>query len=251
MSSYKSANVNVPIPDGYIIPSGTKSITSNGTHDVSEYESALVDVEPKLQEKTATANGEVTPDSGYDGLSKVTVNINDSPTLQEKSVTPTTSAQSVTPDSGYDGLSKVNVGAMPTATQATPSINVSTSGLITASATQSAGYVVSGTKSATKQLTTQAAKTVTPSTSVQTAVSSGRYTTGAIKVAAVPTETKSITENGTYTPTSGKFFSSVTVNVPTGTTPSGTITITGNGTYDVTDYASALVNIPSGDEVAY
>ena len=68
------------------------------------------------------------------------------------------------------------------AEQATPGITVSSSGLITASATQSAGYVSSGTKSATKQLTTQAAKTVTPSASEQTAVDSGVYTTGAVKV---------------------------------------------------------------------
>lgn len=73
--------------------------------------------------------------------------------------------------------------SVATATQATPSITVSSSGLITASATQSMGYVSSGTKSATKQLTTQSGKTVTPSTSTQTAVSSGRYTTGAVYVA--------------------------------------------------------------------
>lgn len=77
--------------------------------------------------------------------------------------------------------------SVTTATQATPSISVSTAGLITASATQTAGYVSAGTKSGTKQLTTQAAKTVTPTTSEQTAVASGVYTTGAVKVAAMPT----------------------------------------------------------------
>ena len=59
-------------------------------------------------------------------------------------------------------------------TSVTPTISVSSSGLITAT---------SGDKSSTKQLTTQAAKTVTPGTSSKTAVSSGIYTTGAITVA--------------------------------------------------------------------
>lgn len=100
------------------------------------------------------------------------------PTLQSKTVSPSTSAQTVKPDSGYDGLSQVTVNAMTTATQATPSITVDSAGKITASATQTAGYVAAGTKSATKQLTAQAAQTITPGTADKT-IASGRYLTGA------------------------------------------------------------------------
>lgn len=69
------------------------------------------------------------------------------------------------------------------ATQATPKIEVSSTGLITASAEQSAGYVEEGATSATKQLAVQTEKTVTPGTSEKTAVAGGVYTTGAVKVA--------------------------------------------------------------------
>ena len=112
-----------------------------------------------------------------------------------------------------------------TVVQATPTISVSSSGLITASATQSAGYVNAGTKSATKQLTTQSAKTVTPSTSSQTAVASGVYTTGDIKVGAIPSTyvqpsaTKGAT---TYTP------STQTQTIAAGTYCSGIQTIQGD-----------------------
>ncbi len=68
--------------------------------------------------------------------------------------------------------------------QATPTISVSSGGLITATATQEAGAVAAGTKSATRQLTTKGGTTITPGTSEQTAVSAGTYVTGDIKVAA-------------------------------------------------------------------
>ena len=81
---------------------------------------------------------------------------------------------------GADG--SVITGTLAEVEQATPSIAVSSGGLITASATQSSGIVAAGSKSSTKQLTTQGAKTVTPGTTNQTAVASGRYTTGAVTV---------------------------------------------------------------------
>lgn len=99
--------------------------------------------------------------------------------LQEKFVIPTTLQQTVTPDAGYDGLSKVTVDAMPTVVQATPTISVSDGGVITASSTQSAaGYVSGGTKTATKQLPTQTAQTITPGTSNKY-ITGQRYLTGA------------------------------------------------------------------------
>lgn len=61
----------------------------------------------KLQEKTLTANGVYPPDSGYDGFSKVTVDVAaPAPKLQEKS---TDKNGVVLPDEGFDGLSKVTV----------------------------------------------------------------------------------------------------------------------------------------------
>ena len=91
--------------------------------------------------------------------------------------------------------------------QATPVISVNNSnGLITATA---------GTKSSTHQLAFQPAKTITPSTASQIAVSSGYFTGGNITVAAVPTQSKTVTPTSTtqnVTPDSGKFLSNVTVN---------------------------------------
>lgn len=140
-------------------------------------------------------------------------------TFEGTSGTDTSDATLTSGDQMLEGASayskgKKYSGTIPTKEVSTPSISVSFTGQITATNTQAAGYTAGATKTATKQLSVQAAKTVTPTTSEQTAVVSGVYTTGAVKVGAISTETKSITSNGTYTPTSGKYFSSVTVNVP-------------------------------------
>ena len=87
----------------------------------------------------------------------------------------TASGATVTVPAGYYASQATK--SVSTATQATPSISVSSSGLITASATQTAGYVSAGTKSATEQLTTKAATTYTPTTSNQT-IAAGTYCSG-------------------------------------------------------------------------
>lgn len=101
----------------------------------------------------------------------------------------------------------------------TPTVNTST-GVVTASASVgTSGWVGSAPSSKTLSLTTQAAKTVTPSASSQTAVAAQRYTTGTVTVAAVPSETKTVdlnmaSGNQVVSASSGKWMTSVTVNKP-------------------------------------
>ena len=80
------------VPAGYHNGSGTVSV--------------------ELEEKTVTANGVVTPTAGK-GLSKITVNVENAPTLQEKTAVTSKEAQEIVADEGYDGLSKVSVQAIP------------------------------------------------------------------------------------------------------------------------------------------
>lgn len=203
------------------VPTETKTITANGTYTPSSgkyFSSVEVDIAgdaPTYQSKTVTPTTSaqiITADDGYDALSDVTVNAIKTETksitsngtynptsgkyfssvtvnipaeefnTQSKTVTPTESTQTISPDNGYDGLSSVTVNPI------------------------SSTYVGSG-------VPTKGATTITPNSNSQTAISSGTYATGNITVSSVPTETKSITANGTYTPSNGKYFSSVSVNV--------------------------------------
>lgn len=159
------------------------------------------------------------------------------PVFQQKTVSPATVEQIVTPDSGYDGLRSVIVTAMQTAEQAQPKITVSSDGMVTASSTQAEGYVSAGTRQSTHRLSTQAAKTITPSTSSQTAVAKGRYTTGAVTVAAIPSTyvkpsaTKAAT---TYTPgTSNQ-------TIAAGTYCSGAQTIKGDANLKAANIAEGV-----------
>lgn len=80
---------------------------------ISEYDVNVIPAyEISLQSKTASSNGVVTADEEYDGLEKVTVNV--TPYLQNKTATPSESAQTISADGLYDGLSSVTVAAIAT-----------------------------------------------------------------------------------------------------------------------------------------
>ena len=75
---YEAVNVNVPVPEDYVKPTGALPITENGTYDVREIASAHVnvpDIPAVTEELSVTTNGTYEPGTGVDGYSKVVVNV--------------------------------------------------------------------------------------------------------------------------------------------------------------------------------
>ena len=76
VDGYSPVTVNVPIPNGYIFPSGTKTIKENGTHDAREFES--VDVNVPIPDGYIQPSGEleVTENGTHDVTAYASVNVN-------------------------------------------------------------------------------------------------------------------------------------------------------------------------------
>ena len=191
-------------------------------------------VEINNQDKTITENGTYTADAGYTGLGEVTVNVpSEQPVITELNVTPTTSAQTIVAPSGTDGYSPVKVSAV------TSSID---SNIVAENIKKD--ITILGVTGNVVELNGET-KVITPTTSQQVITpSSGK---NAITQATVNAVTSSIDSNIV----AGNIKKNVNIlgvigTLEGGVTPTGTINITQNGIVDVTNYASANVNVAGG-----
>lgn len=188
---------------------------------------------------------------GYNGIEQVEVTVNAIPSnyvgsgiTRRSGSDLTASGNTVSVPAGYyeSAASKAVAGGivnMPSmSVTANPSITIdSSTGLVSSMVSSptnaivpsiTAGYVgpasfsagnVAVSGSNTSQLSTQAATTITPTTSQQTAVAAGKYTTGNVVVAPIPSQ---------YI------------------VPTGSQTIQTNGTYDITSKAEVVVDVQGG-----
>ena len=253
-----------PIPSEYIVPSGSQTIITDGTYDVTEYASAVVEVgSPPIQSKSVSytptesaQSAEITPDNGYFGLEKVDISVGaissdyvGSNIARRDGDDLTASGDTVTAPAGYYENSaskavasgKVIPASSITAEGATLSTGADYIALnrkCTNTPTVSpAGYVSSGTSGKT-DITLKASATIdpTPTASGDTVtIPSGFYTASTTKSVASGTE-------GTPTATKGTVSSNSVTVTPSVTNSAGYIaggTHTGTA---VTVSASELVS---------
>lgn len=217
---------------------------------------------------TVTVNDNtVTIPNGYYPSQQTKTVPGSTPTLQNKTVTPTTSQQTVNADSGYDGLDTVTVNAMPNGTLGTAigSWSKDNSYIYTRFDFPNfvAGYLSSVNPLSISQRLQD--ETITPSTISQTVTpNSNGYYLNSVTVnampsgtAGTPTATKGTVSNHSVSVTpsvtntagyiTGGTINGTAVSVSASELVSGNLAITENGTgIDVANYSTVSVDVSGG-----
>lgn len=154
----------------------------------------------------------------------------------------TASGATVTVPAGYyasDASKSIQSGALSL------SLGIDNTGLISADViTDSEGYISSTySKSDTIALPVQEAKTITPTKSTQTAVAKNVYTTGAVTVAAIPSQYQDV--SGVTATAAGTLSGQKFVN-SSGTTVTGTMPNNGAISKTINALTETSVTVPSG-----
>lgn len=128
--------------------------------------------------------------------------------LQSKSVTPTKQQQSVTPDSGYYGLSDVTVGAIPQAYQDVSSVTATAADVLSGKTIVTPdGALTPGTMPNNGAVN----KTLTPQEQTYTIPAGYHSGSGSVSISPESKTATPTTSQQVINPTSGKVLTSVTV----------------------------------------
>ena len=239
-----SVTIN-PIPSQYIVPSGTYTVDSSGTKDVTNYASASV---PALTLPSSAS-------STSSGTSKATISRS-------------TSNQYINIPTGFNDTAQYyTISATPNGTEGTPTATKGTvsnhSVAVTPSVTNTAGYISGGTKTGTA-VTVSASELVSGTYTVSASGTADvtNYASISVPSQTLPTALQQ-TSSGTLRATiKSDKYNEQYLNIPAGYNDTakfytvlhqdiGTLSVTQNGTYyaymeDLDGYATVTVNVSGG-----
>lgn len=194
---------------------------------------------------------EVTPETGFTAMEKVTLNV---PAGSVE--TPNNVVISANPSIELNSLTGVITANTSASQGVAPSIT--TAGYVPIGSGTSRNISVSG--SSTYNLATQAAKTITPTESSQTAVVAGKYTTGDVTVGAISSDYvgSGITRNDssdleasgkTVNVPAGYYASNASKSVADGSATTPATTITANPTINVNSSGKITASVSTSKSV--